>query len=1191
MQENINEYLLDENGNPITETIDEIGLMHINKSKSKKNWYKTESARDYITGKSDDILSGKGARSLERARQNYQHLSEDFSKHQYSSKFMSRKYDKFNGIDLEVIDLARREADEKYNLAKTQYENGEINDRQFEKFEKNYEKTLRNLEANYQSLYEVWHNKHDIPLVRTQSSVSSLPFLAGTIGLPAAIIGAAETLPWLFTTSGIQNKFAKDILVGTTANLIGDQLIREVTPYNGIADGLVKQGAKAYYNLKYNGNDKQKAYNKFISKEHPWLTFGAEFFNPTNWLNPAAIASKFGLSRNFDRFGNELTNNFQIDLKTVFDRSKKLGKSKNIEVENVDPKDIFKLFEDNKHLTSISDTYHGANYVRNIDGIHIIDQNGSLIKINNPNEIGVIPKIEFTKETEDQLTSIIDDLEKNNKIVLAGNLIDIRHGLNSPQPMMRGQMPFKGEIFYAPESYKNSILKDIDNQIKLIEQEEFNGKEITLPSLRELREQFVSDPLIYGGYTAAEKPGKFAIEDLHDNSVTLVTYLPNGKDFIKYNDGKVQSMRMYNTKLPIPIKRVYSNGIEETYFDGIRTTFDGNISTHKRYLTGLESDGITIQGDFEPSLLERNLAHTIDDPNSSNLVDVNGNVNIFAYNNLKKKLAEILGKSEKEIDNIFSSGEYRTDGVKSLDDHLLQVARSAQELPLPQGYSRQEAVTAALLHDLGKVINSDKILHGYSSIDLINQLNIPELNNPKIRNAIKHHMESPEMNLFGMEGNTNFKGDEIDTNFASFLHLADVARGASLEDTQFYFPHLFSYNYPKGTVLKGDPIEQMQDLNRILTVMGYDGIDTSLPINDQWKQLQSNMRRANTFIRGSRIYYNPNDQANHVRNYKNAQYLAGQRGLDPNNLKDVWTIAQENIPMEPTGSGRLNLFDTDNFIHTIKKHTWGDAAAISPEKMDGLYISVSPETGNTYQQASNDYAYSGQSTILRGNLSDYDIQENESPFEYFERLYPFIHRPNTTSSYSAPINPLSEENHIVANILLGRVGNLDRSASINILRQYFPQSDFMRVMDAIKNKKFSAETVANTIQKIPQSTVDLYKKYGFSKLDVVLNNLVANTAQEPHSVVYLPHYRQNIILGTYGTIYPLGSNNIGENFQAVVVGPKGQKIFTVLDELDVNGYPKSSSGAFRDAGGYNIREGLKINIPFYKKGSKLNKQK
>ena len=92
-----NENLLDNNGNPLTQVIDEVGFRHIEDPKRKKNWYKTESARDYITGKSDDVLSGKGARSLERAAKHYQHLREDFSKHQYSPKVMSRKYDKFNG--------------------------------------------------------------------------------------------------------------------------------------------------------------------------------------------------------------------------------------------------------------------------------------------------------------------------------------------------------------------------------------------------------------------------------------------------------------------------------------------------------------------------------------------------------------------------------------------------------------------------------------------------------------------------------------------------------------------------------------------------------------------------------------------------------------------------------------------------------------------------------------------------------------------------------------------------------------------------------------------------------------------------------------------------------------------------------------------------------------------------------------
>jgi hypothetical protein len=42
----------------------------------------------------------------------------------------------------------------------------------------------------------------------------------------------------------------KDLLVGSTIGMTGDQLIRETTEYDGIADGLVKQAAKLYYDVK-----------------------------------------------------------------------------------------------------------------------------------------------------------------------------------------------------------------------------------------------------------------------------------------------------------------------------------------------------------------------------------------------------------------------------------------------------------------------------------------------------------------------------------------------------------------------------------------------------------------------------------------------------------------------------------------------------------------------------------------------------------------------------------------------------------------------------------------------------------------------------------------------------------------------------------------------------------------------------
>ena len=116
-------------------------------------------------------------------------------------------------------------------------------------------KVLDNLNENYQTLSEVWHSKHGIPLVRTQSSVSSAPFLLGTIGLPAAIIGgisggiaAAPYLgkalanPWVqrgltgldVVDTGVQ--VASGNYLGAAANWI---------PYDKVANSI-KTGYKVY---------------------------------------------------------------------------------------------------------------------------------------------------------------------------------------------------------------------------------------------------------------------------------------------------------------------------------------------------------------------------------------------------------------------------------------------------------------------------------------------------------------------------------------------------------------------------------------------------------------------------------------------------------------------------------------------------------------------------------------------------------------------------------------------------------------------------------------------------------------------------------------------------------------------------------------------------------------------------------
>jgi hypothetical protein len=68
---------------------------------------------------------------------------------------MARKYDKFGGIDLDLIELTLKNKEEEYNSARTKFESGEISEREFNRIAERYQRTLNNLNGNYKSLYEV----------------------------------------------------------------------------------------------------------------------------------------------------------------------------------------------------------------------------------------------------------------------------------------------------------------------------------------------------------------------------------------------------------------------------------------------------------------------------------------------------------------------------------------------------------------------------------------------------------------------------------------------------------------------------------------------------------------------------------------------------------------------------------------------------------------------------------------------------------------------------------------------------------------------------------------------------------------------------------------------------------------------------------------------------------------------------
>ena len=343
-----------------TYDIQEVDIVHLPKRRSKGYWYDNNDSiiRNYITGKDNPSFSGIGLRGLERARNEYMSLGNTFRRKPLSAPEMARLDNEY-GIDQSLFDIARSQVESNYQNAEENYNSGKISDRKWNRLSKKYDRELSNLNENQATL-----DQHQNPLKYVSGNGDITPLLF-SIGLPTAIIGGLESLPfmgsagsWLANLSrtGIQNKFVKDFLVGGTAAMLADEAVRQVTPYLGVADGLVKQGAKLYYDLKYPDFEPQakinenKDYQNFLNgNAYLPLTFAAEFANPANWFNPASAASKIGLSRTFDNLGNELVNGTFIDPINQFKRNQQIWKSGHIEVENETPQSVFDLFKNNNN--------------------------------------------------------------------------------------------------------------------------------------------------------------------------------------------------------------------------------------------------------------------------------------------------------------------------------------------------------------------------------------------------------------------------------------------------------------------------------------------------------------------------------------------------------------------------------------------------------------------------------------------------------------------------------------------------------------------------------------------------------------------------------------------------------------------------------------------------------------------------
>jgi hypothetical protein len=104
-----------------------------------------------------------------------------------------------------------------------------------------------------------------------------------------------------------------------------------------------------------------KEYQKFLnSNAYLGLTFGAEFLNPLNWFSPLSMASKVGLSRSFDKFGNMLTDGFKLDPINMYND---LYNRKGLYTElSVSPQEALNIFESHPNLKYIA--HHSGYFER-----------------------------------------------------------------------------------------------------------------------------------------------------------------------------------------------------------------------------------------------------------------------------------------------------------------------------------------------------------------------------------------------------------------------------------------------------------------------------------------------------------------------------------------------------------------------------------------------------------------------------------------------------------------------------------------------------------------------------------------------------------------------------------------------------------------------------------------------------------
>ena len=241
-----------------------------------------------------------------------------------------------------------------------------------------------------------------------------------------------------------------------------------------------------------------------------------------------------------------------------------------------------------------------------------------------------------------------------------------------------------------------------------------------------------------------------------------------------------------------------------------------------------------LPNEFNPSYIARE---------NSQIVNKDGSVNMRNLVRARRQLRKAYPDAD-DPKKIFNK-DFLTGSPTNLNQHIGSVVKTAQDIPVPLGYTRQDLVQAALGHDIGKVIDARQGQHEQISADML-------INAMRQNGIIGVQDIKPDVIQAIAEHGLGDQAIDLDP-LTKALHVADVTRGANYDQAAIHAGYLFNYprEYPKWNFQnKSIHDELVQNINPVLKRYGYETIDPNSTLQEAQEALNSIIDNHRSFVRG-----------------------------------------------------------------------------------------------------------------------------------------------------------------------------------------------------------------------------------------------------------------------------------------------------------------------------------------------------